>query len=447
MDKLPTIRRVIRRMLIFVGIMYALLLVFFLMHVFQVRRENAQVRSVNKDSVVTEVTADIHPRGLLTDSWEKNDAFPGVIINAKIYEMTITNNSGSLMDDWSLEIQIKEDCYVNNAWNGTVEIHQFVDGEEKIQTLDLRNYSEDEIELDYYLAGQDLLIPLSNGDYIIYWPTAKDGESEAEIKSTSDYSGVVNSGIIFYSLSGDVDLSDYVLYYHLEKSYFAGTIGTTFLILLPTWTVLFVICGIAAFLMSQFENRLYAADEMLRELLELCAKMADGKDYFAKGHSLRVGNYAKMIAEHMGMDAQDCQSVYYAALLHDVGNYIVPETIFKRTTKLSNEEIRQMQAHTYRGAELLEDLDSVPYAAEAALSHHEKMDGTGYPSGKKGDEIPLIARIIAVADCFDAMNHDRSYRKKLTKEEIRQEFINGNGTQFDPVVVSAFLDILGDIEE
>jgi HD-GYP domain-containing protein (c-di-GMP phosphodiesterase class II) len=136
--------------------------------------------------------------------------------------------------------------------------------------------------------------------------------------------------------------------------------------------------------------------------------------------------------------------VYNAALLHNVGNVFVDEQILRKTTKLTSTEFAEVKKHTTHGAEMLKEIESIPMAFEAALFHHERYDGKGYPNGKKEDEIPLIARIVAVADAYDAMNNDRPYRNKLMREQIREELINNRGQQFDPEIVTAFLDIMGE---
>ena len=151
-----------------------------------------------------------------------------------------------------------------------------------------------------------------------------------------------------------------------------------------------------------------------------------------------------MIADKMGMDKGDCDIVYNAALLHNVGNAFVSEQILKKKGKLTREEYSEVKRHTERGAEIVKEIKNIPLAQEAALYHHERYDGTGYPFGKKEDEIPLIARIIAVADAYDAMSNDRPYRTKLIREQIREEFIKNRGTQFDPAIVAAFLDVMGE---
>ena len=446
MDALVQMQGLVKRIFVILGTILIIFLIAFLFHVIQTNTFNNMDRTVTADSVTMEVTTDIHPRGLVTDAWEKNDAFPDKVINAKIYEATIINNSKCLLTDWRLRINIKEDCYLNNAWNGVIEVHQFSD-KEKVQVLDLRDYNVEDINLDYYLAGQDLLIPLNKGDYIVYYPDDSPSSAELPLKSTKDYSGQANIGIIMYSLSGDVDLSDFEMIYHIHKSYFAGLSGKIYLFLLPSWIGLMAVGGIIAWIILGFEGQLIVQKHMLDDTFNLCAIVADAKDFYHSDHSKNVAKISKQIAEQMGMDKNDCEAIYYSALLHNIGNYAVPEKILSKATKLNDEEKKQVHMHTVRGAYLLEEVKTIPHAAEAAMFHHERYDGKGYPVGKKGEDIPLIARIIAVADAYDNMNREKMYRKKYTKEEIIEEFKKNSGTQFDPNIVDVFLRIIDGIEE
>ncbi|MCR5415171.1 MAG: HD domain-containing protein [Pseudobutyrivibrio sp.] len=446
MHKLQSVKSIINKLMIFLGILLWIIIFFFVIHVYQVNEYNSTERSIDGNTATTEVICDIHPRGLLTDSWEKNDAFPDTIIKAKIYEMTIINSSSNLLEDWSLRININDSCYINNAWNGTVEIHQFSDGKEKEQTLDLRNYNADDIVLDYFMAGQDLLIPLNKGDYIIYHPI-KGETGEDPIKSSREFSGEVNSGIIFYSLSGDVDLSSYLMTYYLHKNIFSGVDGLIYLILLPGWFALTFVCGIISGIIVRSEEKLYLQEQQLKDCISLIGKLADAKDTYCEGHSARTAKVAQMIAENMGMDRVDARKVYMAGMVHNVGNHYLPEGLINKTTKLTSDEMDIVKKHTFKGAELVEHFEAMPYAFDAALYHHERVDGSGYPTNKKGDEIPLVAKIIAVADTYDAMSHDRAYRDKYSKEEIREMFIKNSGVLYDSLVVGAFLEILDEIEE
>ena len=230
MSRLLVIRNIINRFLIGITAVFVLILILFVSHVIRINRDNERDRAVTDESTVTEVTADIHKRGLATDAWEKNDAFENTILKARIYEVTVTNNSKSLMTDWKLRINIKDDCYINNAWCGKVEIHQVGGKGEKKQTLDLRNYDASEITLDHMIAGQDLLIPLKRGDYLVYYPDGSPLAGEMPINSTDEFSGQVNVGLIMYALTDEIDMSDYEFDYHIHRSYFSGTAGRAYIV-------------------------------------------------------------------------------------------------------------------------------------------------------------------------------------------------------------------------
>jgi HD-GYP domain-containing protein (c-di-GMP phosphodiesterase class II) len=170
----------------------------------------------------------------------------------------------------------------------------------------------------------------------------------------------------------------------------------------------------------------------------------DAKDRYTHGHSSRVAEYARKIAEFSGKNEKECNEVYYAALLHDIGKIGIPDSIITKESRLTGEEDEVVKHHTQIGEQILSSIREFPYLSIGARYHHERYDGTGYPEGKKETEIPLIARIVAVADSFDAMNCDRPYRNKLLRDQIREEFIKNRGTQFDPSIVTIFLDIMGE---
>lgn len=167
----------------------------------------------------------------------------------------------------------------------------------------------------------------------------------------------------------------------------------------------------------------------------------DAKDPYTNGHSLRVSEYSVILAENSGWDPELLELVRYAALMHDIGKIGVPDSVLNRGSRLTNVEFELMQAHTTIGSEITSKITSFPDAHDAARSHHERYDGKGYPDGLKGKDIPDIARIIAIADTFDAMNSDRIYRNALPKEIILEELEKGSGTQFDPEYLKIFIKL------
>ena len=166
--------------------------------------------------------------------------------------------------------------------------------------------------------------------------------------------------------------------------------------------------------------------------------LVDAKDPYTDDHSLRVAQYSLMIAEEMGWDHDAVEKLYYIAMLHDIGKVGVPDSILKKTSRLSDSEYQIMKTHTSIGATILREMNFLDSVDEGALYHHEKYDGTGYPFGLKGEDIPMTARILCLADSFDAMNTVRVYRDKCDESYIIEEIRKGRGTQFDPDVVDAF---------
>jgi len=160
--------------------------------------------------------------------------------------------------------------------------------------------------------------------------------------------------------------------------------------------------------------------------------------YLGGDHTGRVGIYARLIAEKMGLSILSQKEFVYSLLLHDIGNIGIAEQILSKTDRLSGEEWDIVKRHPQISANLISQIDFLNPALASVRSHHERWDGNGYPDGLAGEEIPLAARIIAVADAFDAMTSDRPYRKSLAAEEAREEIRRGEGSQFDPEVVRAF---------
>lgn len=181
---------------------------------------------------------------------------------------------------------------------------------------------------------------------------------------------------------------------------------------------------------------------MTFETIEAIAGTIDAKDEYTKGHSMRVAEYSMIIASELGMDEDRVSGIRYIALLHDIGKIGIPDSILNKKGKLTDDEYSKMKQHTVTGESILSGVATIPGLMVGAKYHHERYDGKGYPSGIKGEDIPRVARIIAIADSFDAMTTDRVYRKRLPPEVVMEELKNGKGTQFDPDVVQVFIDYL-----
>lgn len=183
-------------------------------------------------------------------------------------------------------------------------------------------------------------------------------------------------------------------------------------------------------------------NELYTSTIQALATAIEAKDPYTKGHSERVTKYAVAIAREMGLSSEEVRQILYAAILHDIGKIGVSGDILRKPGALSEEERDFVKKHPEIGAGIISSIRVLKEIVPIVLYHHERFDGKGYPGGKKGEEIPLGARIIAVADAFDAMTSDRPYRPRMTVEQAREEIVRNAGTQFDPQVVEAFLRVL-----
>ncbi len=182
-------------------------------------------------------------------------------------------------------------------------------------------------------------------------------------------------------------------------------------------------------------------EEISDETVRTLAFAIDAKDRYTNGHSFRVAVYAVALAEKLGWTREEIHTLRWEGLLHDIGKIGVPDAVLNKPGRLTQEEFEIIKSHTTLGGSILESCRSLQGASDVARCHHERYDGRGYPSGLKGAEIPLHARIVAIADAYDAMHSDRIYRKGLSHEVIRSELEKGRGTQFDPELLPLFLEL------
>lgn len=178
------------------------------------------------------------------------------------------------------------------------------------------------------------------------------------------------------------------------------------------------------------------------QIVKALSGAIDAKDTYTNGHSTRVAEYAREIAKRAGFSEKLQDDIYMMGLLHDVGKIGIPETIINKPARLTDEEYHVIQTHPLLGAQILSNITEFPKFATGARWHHERYDGKGYPDGIAGEEIPVEARIIAVADAYDAMSSRRSYREVLTQEYVRGELAKGKGSQFDPVFTDIMLQMI-----
>jgi response regulator RpfG family c-di-GMP phosphodiesterase len=187
-------------------------------------------------------------------------------------------------------------------------------------------------------------------------------------------------------------------------------------------------------------------EHLLTNMVRTLVSALDSKDAYTRGHSERVALFSKRIAENLGYDDGATEKLYLSGLLHDVGKIGVSDAVLRKPDRLTEEEFAEIKRHPDEGWGILLELEQLRYVLPGVLHHHEQVNGTGYPDGLKGDEIPLDARIMAVADAYDAMTSDRAYRKGMPHEKAIEIIQSGSGTQWDAKCVEAFLGVIDDIQ-
>ena len=195
-------------------------------------------------------------------------------------------------------------------------------------------------------------------------------------------------------------------------------------------------------LSREVEKKTRENEDMFIHIVEALADAIDAKDAYTNGHSGRVALYSREIAHRLGYPIQKERQIYMMGLLHDIGKIGVPDAIINKPERLTDEEYANIKTHTVKGAKILKNIVEMPSLVTGARWHHERYDGRGYPDSLSGDDIPEEARIIAVADSYDAMSSRRSYRGIMPQEAVRQEIVKGKGTQFDPAIADVMISMI-----
>lgn len=401
----------------------------------------------------------IAPRGGSTDAWVKKIAVvneSGIMqefqYSGIIYDIMLLNQSSTKVENWSLKVNIPQECFLNNAWCGRLEIHQNVSEEEICQTLDLRKCIEKktDILLNHTVDGADLLIPVKEGDYFVYLPSAEDKEDIISPKDmVSGFESSKRVDFIAYHKITDIntkamEFAEIELTYYLKKDMFGLPAFWILLLLFLVWCISVLIILLVNMKMKKLIKQQNRDEQIIEQSMRAFMGFIDAKDTSTNGHSLRVAQYSRLLAQRIGFSKEECQRVYYIGLMHDCGKIGIPESILKKPDKLSAQEYEIMKTHTVLGEKILQEFTSIEGIREGVRYHHERYDGQGYPDGLKGEEIPLIARIICIADSFDAMNSIRCYPNHLSHEEIISQLKDNSGTQFDAKLVDYFLEMLTD---
>jgi len=337
-----------------------------------------------------------------------------------------------------------------------------------INTIISKNWINDEGQ-DYqnYGAQYDTTVR-NNTDYdIIKWKITIDVPEKQDIIVDSYWNGdyKFEDGKIIFTAGEKVDpippgqdvsfgaviISDGLM--KLDKYEFTGCKDKPITHYFTFWAimVLFIVwsTSVVAYILYRIREAGYERNERIKDniisqAMNAIANLVDAKDPYTKGHSTRVSYYTQKIAEKMGLHETEVKNLGYIALMHDCGKIGIPDNILTKPARLTDEEFKIMQGHTTYGGKALEEFTSMDGIVEGALYHHERYDGKGYPKKLKGENIPLYARIIGVADALDAMNSDRCYRPHLKPEVIKQELKKNSGSQFDPDIVECALELIED---
>lgn len=331
----------------------------------------------------------------ISKEWIDNTLHPNNQYGAQ-YDGVLSNNSDYMFKDWSAKMTFSDNLYVDSSWNGL--------------------FSSEGNQLSFIAQGEPATVQERN--YATFGAVMY--ANEAMILKN-------------YSITG----------YRILKP--SGLFFFKFLL----------ICSVLWFFSLLLHLGLEIRTRKYRRQQELDSKMViqsmntftgfiDAKDTYTKGHSVRVAEYATEIARRMKLDSLFVSQIYYISLMHDCGKIGIPDTFLQKPGKLTEEEYKVVQSHTIIGDGILINFTAIPGIRDGAHYHHERYDGKGYPSGLKGADIPLCARIICVADSFDAMNSSRCYRKVLDQSLITQELLNNSGKQFDPEIVPIMISMMKD---
>ena len=359
---------------------------------------------------------------------------------AYTYDFTVTNNTKDQVDAFTFRLTFGQTVYLSSAWNGALEIHQLVKSGELVSTVpDLREFVASDYSLETLTVDGESYISMQPGDYFVYVPSSSTNAMEVPIEP---FEGTTPGLILYVAIDSNIEDSTLELTYTFHRLLTSEPLFWISLAAFAVWVVALIIFAITSAQIRKYNARHERDNEIINESIETFTGFIDAKDPYTNGHSKRVAIYTKRIAQELGYDGEELDRIYYVALLHDCGKIGVPDNILGKPGKLTDEEFEIIKSHTVRGGEILSHFKSLEGVDEGARYHHERYDGRGYPEGLAGKDIPLIARIICVADSFDAMNTNRVYRNRLSTERIIEEIETNKGKQFDPEIADVMLRLL-----
>lgn len=379
---------------IWVAGVFLLAVVCFIALFFQVwldrnKEVSLQVNTENKLSQDVSVWVEV------TKSWADYDEMRRPCYGAQ-YDGFVKNQMTAVLMDWELWIILPAEARIDSSWNG-----EYVNENGKILF-----HPQEDLDIAWVKPG-----------------------------------AIENFGFILYS-DNVLNIEEFVIVGHKYApvySYPLLYVGILFVIvsaIVFAWQITFDIRT------RKLEQRRISDEKIIVETMLTLANFIDAKDEYTRGHSTRVSEYSVKLAKKMHLEEEEIRHLGYIALMHDCGKIGIPDHILNKPARLTPEERKIIEQHTVIGGKLLENMTAIPGIREGALYHHERYDGKGYPEGLRDTEIPLYARIIGVADSFDAMNSDRCYRERLPMEVIKRELRDNAGKQFDPEVVKFMLRLI-----
>ncbi|HPF28948.1 MAG TPA: HD domain-containing protein, partial [Lachnospiraceae bacterium] len=327
--------------------------------------------------------------------WNDTELHPLTPYGAQ-YDGTLTNESDQTFRDWNLEMTFSECAELDSSWNGEFGIS------DKVITF-----------------------------------TASDGTSQVLPQTTTTFGAVLYSKRV-------LKLESYTIQGYRIVNIHSLPLFKILVILLIIWVLLCIMNTIIALKTRQYRARQELDMAVINQSISTFTGFIDAKDNYTKGHSTRVAAYSAEIARRLKLNEEDVERIYQIGLMHDCGKIGIPDSILKKPGALTKEEYEIVKSHTTLGDELLKNYTAIPGIRDGAHYHHERYDGTGYPKGLVGEEIPLYARIICVADSFDAMSSTRCYRLELSNEKIVSELKDNAGKQFDPNLIQFMIDMMKD---
>ena len=331
-----------------------------------------------------------------SNSWsEAND------MNLFSYEAILANTTDKDLKDWCIKLKVPDETSVENTWDCSAYIEE--------------NY--------LYIKADELV------------------NEKINLKSETHF------GILLIS-ENDLNFRSAVITGRLCKRLSSNTL----FIICCIMCSISIIAAIYGFVLQRIiknqatitRQRQEHDNQIIEQTMKTFSNFIDNKDTYTQGHSTRVAAYAREIAKRMGLDQQTQLTFYYAGLMHDIGKLTVADDVLNKTSRLSTEEWTLIQQHTTNGAMLLKNFTILPEINDAVLYHHERFDGTGYMNRMSGKDIPLVARIVGIADAYDAMNTNRCYRLKFSEERIISELDRCRGKQFDPDIVPYLISMIKD---